>query len=104
MATQNSCHGCCLSRRQCIQMLSLSALGAGLARPLLQAAETKPAPPYPDFIDPAKLRPNPEVKIAATFLEQPRPFWLGWPGTTYDLDGHQKEYRTSWSSRPSGSA
>jgi hypothetical protein len=24
----------------------------------------------------------------------PRPYWLGWPGTTYDLDAHQSEYRS----------
>jgi len=40
----------------------------------------------------ASLRPNPEVNVEAAFFEQPRPYWLGWPGTTYDLDAHQKEY------------
>jgi len=32
------------------------------------------------------------VRVAATFLEMPRPYWLGWPGTTYELDKRQKEY------------
>ncbi|MCX7887644.1 MAG: hypothetical protein N3B01_10395, partial [Verrucomicrobiae bacterium] len=57
-----------------------------MARP---PRETGPA----DYIDPAGLRPRPQVRIAAAFLELPRPYWLGWPGTTYDLDKHQKEYR-----------
>jgi hypothetical protein len=48
----------------------------------------------PDYVDPAKLRPNPKVRLEAAILQQPRPYWLGWPGTTYDLDGYQKEYRT----------
>ena len=32
------------------------------------------------------------MRVAATFLELPRPYWLGWPGTTYELDKHQKNY------------
>jgi hypothetical protein len=31
--------------------------------------------------------------VDAVIFEQPRPYWLGWPGTTYELDKHQKEYR-----------
>jgi hypothetical protein len=76
-----------------VKLLSLSALGAGMFGSTLRAvAQEKSGPEKTDFIDPASLRPNPEVRIAACFLEQPRPYWLGWPGTTYDLDGHQKEY------------
>jgi len=93
MSTQHNCSHCCLNRRQCMQVLSMSALGAGMAAPLFQAVAEEKAKPAPkDFIDPAKLRPCPEVRVAATFLEMPRPYWLGWPGTMYDLDKHQKEY------------
>lgn len=87
------CHSCCVNRRQCLQLLSASAVGAGLAATGLTSwtrAATGPAPG--DFVDPATLRPRPRVRVAATFLEMPRPVWLGWPGTTYDLDGHQREY------------
>lgn len=90
MASRHDCH-CCLNRRQCVQILSLSALGAG-ATSWLHAAEENAKPAYDDFIDPAALRPKPEVRVAATFMEYPRPYWLGWPGTTYDLDAHEKEY------------
>jgi len=31
--------------------------------------------------------------VDAAILQQPRPYWLGWPGTTYNLDQHQKDYR-----------
>ena len=47
----------------------------------------------PDYVDAAKLRPSPSVRLHAAILQQPRPYWLGWPGTTYDLDARQKEYR-----------
>lgn len=89
-----ACHHCCLSRRQCLKFLSASALGAGLAATGISGwGQEQNAPAPSDFIDPASLRPNPPVKIAAVFLEMPRPVWLGWPGTTYDLDAHQAEYR-----------
>ena len=94
MSAGHDCHHCCLSRRQCMKMLSLSALGAGVAAPLFESvAAEKCGPSKTDFVDSAHLRPRPEVRVAATFLEQPRPYWLGWPGTTYDLDAHQKTYR-----------
>jgi hypothetical protein len=70
----------------------MSALGAGLVTSSLEAAEPKAAPAKTDFIDPTGLRPRPEIRVAATFLQLPRPYWLGWPGTTYDLARHQKEY------------
>lgn len=86
----NPCHRCCVSRRECLKVLSLSAVGAGLGSGLVAAASA--AAGKGEFIDPASLRPKPQVRVAATFLEFPRPYWLGWPGTAYDLDGHQKEY------------
>ncbi len=86
---------CCMNRRECLQLLSASAIvGAGMTATGMAAwaaAQDGPAPT--DFIDAAALRPAPDVRVAATFLEMPRPVWLGWPGTTYDLDAHQQEYR-----------
>jgi len=76
-----------------MKLLSASALGAGALAPVLDVVgEEKAKPAKADFIDAAKLRPCPDVRVAATFLEMPRPYWLGWPGTTYNLDKHQKEY------------
>ncbi len=49
----------------------------------------------PDFVDPSRFRPRPKVRLDAAILQQPRPYWLGWPGKCYDLDQHQKEYRAS---------
>ena len=86
-AQSSSCERCCLSRRECLKVLSLSAVGAGVV-----AAAGGAEPANSDFIDAGSLRPKPEVRVAATFLEMPRPYWLGWPGTAYDLDARQKEY------------
>ena len=94
MSPQHDCHHCCLTRRQCLQVLSASALGAGaLSSPLRILGQDSAAPAKTDFVDAASLRPKPDVRVCGTFLQQPRPYWLGWPGTTYDLDKHQKEYR-----------
>jgi hypothetical protein len=54
----------------------------------------KSARTSPDYVDVTKLRPNPGVKIVYAVLEKPRPYWLGWPGTTYELDTRQKEFRS----------
>lgn len=94
MTVPHDCSRCCLNRRQCLQVLSMTALGAGAVLPTLQArAEDSAKPAAGDVIDARSLRPHPEVRMAATFFEMPRPYWLGWPGTTYDLDARQSEYR-----------
>ena len=92
MNAPHQCRGC-LSRRECLKLLSLSALGAGLVTPL-RKAHARWRKPDPDYVDVSQLRPRPEVRVSAGFVELPRPYWLGWPGTTYDVDGHEKEYRT----------
>ncbi len=75
---KHDCHRCCLNRRECLQFLSASAIGAGLAASGLTAwAAGKSGPAPSDFIDPASLRPKPKVRMAATFLEMPRPCLAG---------------------------
>lgn len=84
------CHGC-LSRRHCLQRMTLAAAGLTFGGPFLKGA-ARAVEPSADFVDPATLRPRPKVRIESAILEKPRPYWLGWPGTTYDLDKHQAEY------------
>jgi len=88
----------CISRRKCVGMLSAAALGLTVGTPGFAVSASSrrqlERKVSPDYIDVTKLRPKPKVRIVHSFLEQPRPYWLGWPGTTYDLDSHEKEYRT----------
>jgi len=91
MCQQHQCSSC-FNRRDCLKMVSLTTMGAGLLASLGEEAAAREGPAATDYVDVQSLRPKPEVRIAASFLELPRPYWLGWPGTTYDLDGHQKEY------------
>ncbi|MBM3892700.1 MAG: hypothetical protein FJ388_26575, partial [Verrucomicrobia bacterium] len=86
----HQCHGC-LTRRECLKLLSASALGAAAVPQVLAARKSESHPA--DYVDVAKLLPRPEVRMAAAIFEKPRPYWLGWPGTTYDLDARQKEYK-----------
>ena len=92
-------HCCsCISRRKCVGLLSAAALGLTIGAPGLAMSRSSRRQLQqkisPDYVDVTKLRPKPNVRIVHTFLEQPRPYWLGWPGTTYDLDSHEKEYRS----------
>ncbi len=91
MQTPHQCSSC-LSRRRCLQIVTTAAAGLAFSGELFPAlAKSRKADP--DFVDPTRLRPRPKVRMDAAILEQPRPYWLGWPGTTYNLDQRQKEYR-----------
>jgi hypothetical protein len=45
-----------------------------------------------EYIELDSLRPHPKVRIMGVVVRQTPPYWLGWPGTSYDLEGHRKEY------------
>jgi hypothetical protein len=92
MQIPHQCSGC-LSRRHCLQLITTAAAGLVFSGEFFPAL-AKARKADPDFVDPEKLRPCPKVRLDAAILQQPRPYWLGWPGTTYNLDKHQKEYRS----------
>jgi len=85
---------CCLTRRQCLKFVGSAALTTGLIGKALEPAfgQAKPAAAT-DYVPVETLRPRPTVRITAAILQMPRPYWLGWPGTTYDLDRFQRLYR-----------
>jgi hypothetical protein len=92
MHTPHQCCGC-LSRRQCLQLISTAAAGLVFGGKILPAlGESYKADP--NYVDASKLRPCPKIRVDTAILQQPRPYWLGWPGKAYDLDQRQKEYRS----------
>ncbi len=91
MQGNHHCGGC-VSRRHCLKVLSAAAAVAGFGRGLLALPSRAEGPGPEDHVDAAGLRPAPEVRVDFAFLRMPPPYWLGWPGTTYDLEGHQQEY------------
>ncbi|MGC8834178.1 MAG: hypothetical protein ACP5R4_08990 [Armatimonadota bacterium] len=81
---------CCISRRDCLKLFA-AAVGPALVKGSAFAEAALAGNPR-DFVDPASLRPKPKVTIAVGTLQQPTPYWLGWPGTAYNLKERQKEY------------
>ncbi|HPO07561.1 MAG TPA: hypothetical protein PLZ55_02750 [bacterium] len=86
----DGCCSCSLSRRS-----FLAASSAILAGPMIASAARGGAgdSDLGDYIDLAEFRPKPKVRIMGVVVRQKPPYWLGWPGTSYDLEGHRKEYR-----------
>jgi hypothetical protein len=85
---------CAMSRRRFLATMSSAAAGAvlvGLDRTRLFAAED-----LGEYVDLAALRPRPAVWIKSAVVRIPPPYWLGWPGTSYDLEGHRKEYAAAF--------
>jgi len=83
-----------LTRRQCLKFIGSAALTTGLIGKALEPAFGKLRVEGPsDYVPVDELRPKPTVRITVAILQMPRPYWLGWPGTTYDLDRFQALYR-----------
>ncbi|HSV74805.1 MAG TPA: hypothetical protein VLH79_13685 [Chthonomonadales bacterium] len=90
MGHEHRCRGC-LSRRQCLQFISGAAIAATAASGELAGAAPAVRDRGAQSVDPASLRPAPRVRVAAALLRMPTPYWLGWPGTTFDLDRHSRQ-------------
>lgn len=75
-----------MHRRQFLQTIGGSALGAqvGLFGSLAGAAAAAPAGPE---IPRRKLS---EARVV--FLRPQQKYWLGWPGTAFDVEGHRRDY------------
>lgn len=88
--TGTSRGGCAMSRRRFLSTASSALLGAfalGADRPAAAADEG-----LAEYLDLAGFRPRPTVTVREAVLRFPPPYWLGWPGTAYDLEGHRRQY------------
>lgn len=54
------------------------------------------------MIDLASFRPRPQVRIANVVARQKPPYWLGWPGTAYDVEGERIRYTTLFAEQARG--
>ena len=84
------CTGCAMSRRRFLGTASSVALGALLWRPGREPAWAEGD--LGEYVDLAGLRPRPRVRVRAAVVRIPPPYWLGWPGTAYDLEGYRRFY------------
>jgi len=65
-----------------------AALTTGCAS--LESLHTTPKPN--EEIDLASFRPQPSVRVMSVIARQKPPYWLGWPGTAYDVEGERARY------------
>lgn len=82
--------GCPMSRRRFLSATSSALLGAfalGAGRPVRAADES-----LGEYLDLSAFRPRPTVTVREAMLRFKPPYWLGWPGTAYDVEGHRREY------------
>ncbi|MDQ1256256.1 MAG: hypothetical protein QG656_852 [Candidatus Hydrogenedentes bacterium] len=80
---------CCDMSRRCFLGTSMAAVAAPLMASAVGAAEPDN---IGEYIDIAQFRPKPQVKIMHAVVRLKPPYWLGWPGTSYDLEGKRKEF------------
>jgi len=84
----STCSTCPLSRRGFPRGTSLAALGTAFLPRIAQAL----GPDLGGTVDVHGLRPSPKVSVLAAILRRQPPYWLGRPGSSYDLEAHQREY------------
>ncbi len=82
---------CCGMSRRCFLASSAAAAAAPLFASATAAGETSNSN-LGEYLDIRQFRPQPEVKILSVVAREKPPYWLGWPGTAYDLEGHRAEY------------
>ena len=89
MQDKNSSHrcSCCALSRRCF-------LGAGAAAAAGSSiwGKSQESKQLAEYIDVASFRPKPKVRILSVAVRQKLPYWLGWPGTSYDVEGKNREY------------
>ncbi len=83
---QSNCNCCGMSRR-CF----LASSAAAASAPLVGAAASG-AEDLGEYIDLESFRPKPKVRIMSCVIRLKPPYWLGWPGTAYDVEGFRKKY------------
>jgi hypothetical protein len=84
------CSCCSMSRRSFLGTAAActAALTTGCAS--LQSLHTTPK--KNEEIDLASFRPRPQVRVMSVIARQKPPYWLGWPGTSYNVEGERARY------------
>jgi hypothetical protein len=76
-----------MSRRCFLGVAGMVSAGA-----LSASAKAQDTRPLTETLDLAAFRPKPKTRIVTLSTRMKTPYWLGWPGTSYDLSGKQREY------------
>jgi hypothetical protein len=77
----------------------LAASAGTLAAPWIATAAAPRRGPEDlgEYIDLAGFRPKPRVRITSVVVREKPPYWLGWPGTAYDVEGCREQYARAFS-------
>jgi len=70
----------------------LGVAGMVSAGVLSASGRAQESGPLTEALDLGAFRPKPKTRILTVAVRQKTPYWLGWPGTSYDLAGKQREY------------
>ena len=86
----HSCSCCSMSRRSFLGAAAActATLTTGCAS--LESLHTTPS--SHEEIDLASFRPRPKVRVMSVIAREKPPYWLGWPGTAYDVEGERTRY------------
>ena len=87
---RHACSCCALSRRSFLGTAAACAAALTTGCASLESLHTTPKPN--DQIDLASFRPRPRVRVMSVTARQKTPYWLGWPGTSYDVEGERARY------------
>ena len=86
----HSCTCCSMSRRSFLG--AVAACTAALTTGCSNLESLHTTPKSSQAIDLASLRPRPKVRVISVVARQKPPYWLGWPGTSYDVEGERVRY------------
>ena len=81
---------CCSMSRRCF--LATAGAAAGAVALAGAAGKAYAADNLGEYVNLADLRPRPKVRITYVIARQTPPYWLGWPGTSYDVEGWRQRY------------
>jgi len=89
-AHSHACSCCSISRRSFLGAVTASA--AALTAVRASVASLYAASQSKEEIDIASFRPRPRVRVLSVIAREKPPYWLGWPGTSYDVEGERARY------------
>lgn len=91
----SGCRNCCMSRRCFMGTMSTAAMGVAM----LGGRRAFGVGEIGETIDIGAFRPKPAIKIQGALLREPPPYWLGWPGKAYDVEGERKRFAGEFDTR-----
>lgn len=78
--------------RRCFLATSTTALAATT----VGAVSSSDPKELGEYVELTGLRPKPNVQVTGVCVREKPPVWLGWPGTSYDIEKYRAEYEKTF--------